>query len=88
MDSNDISSTFTFICSPALTFEKCNRPFEVAPFLVTFKEIVKLGMSQMPAHSYVVIRGLFDEDQIIQLTADSPYKAFSSARYFEDIFIQ
>jgi hypothetical protein len=58
-----IGSTFTAICSPALTFEKCNRPFQLAPFLVTFKQIMKLGMSQMPACSYVVIRSLFEEDQ-------------------------
>jgi hypothetical protein len=36
--------------------------------MVTFKQIMKLGMSQMPAYSYVVIRSLFDEDQPLKLT--------------------
>jgi hypothetical protein len=63
MDLNNISCTVTAICIPALTFEKYNRHFQLAPFLVTFKQIMKLGMSQMLTYSYVVIRNLFDEGQ-------------------------
>jgi hypothetical protein len=58
-----MSSTFTAVCILALTFEKYDRPFHLAPFLVTFKQIMKLGMSQMPASSYVVMRSLFHEGQ-------------------------